>query len=426
MKILSELHTEDISILFEKFESLIGSNIWCKIAAHAKSEIKGASYLSSYLLNLYNLAFTLTALSMKKAEGKQLPDKIETVELYEAYTFIAQVVNLSSQFDAKQQKSFIGRVRGSFKNVSDLKALQFELLIATHLTRFGFKLDFPEHLQIGNFDWICTMDELELEVECKFISVEKGRQIDTRHILETQHMLKIELQPLIKQLSNGLFVRVRLLPSEKLSTYIARKALVKEVKASILANGNIDNSFGRIDVSAFSIDSSPFGKKNVTESELQTFMKSSFNSENKQIMCIYAPNKKAFILSIEGDREDTLVEEAFSTIKDAARRQLSGKRPAILCVKFEGLNHLQLEELGTEIGAPSALRIHASKFMNNINNKHVVSLAFFADGELSKSNDAVVTRDGAVYSFSNDKTQWGDDARFKVFNSAKLARNPSI
>ncbi len=426
MKLLSELHTEDISILFEKFESLIGSTVWCKVAAHAKSEIKGASYLSSYLLNLYNLAFTLTALSAKKAEGKVLPNNIESVELYEAYTFIAQVVNLISQFDAKQKQSFIGRVRGSFKNVSDLKALQFELLIATHLTRFGFKLDFPEHIQIGYFDWICTMDELELEVECKFISTEKGRQIDTRHILETQHMLKMEIQPLIKQLSSGLFVRARLLPSEKLSTHTARKALVKEVKATILANGNIDKSLAAIDVSAFSVDDSPFVRENFTQSELQTFVKNKFNLENKHLMCIYTPNKKAFILSIEGYKDDALLEETFSTIKDAARRQLSGKRPAILCVKFEGLNHLQLEELGAEIGAPSALRIHASKFMNNINNKHVVSLAFFADGGLSKSNNEVVTRDGAVYSFANDKSQWGDDARFKVFNSSKLAKNASI
>lgn len=416
MKILSELQTSNLSIQFQEFSNLINPQTWQKVANQTKLDMRAAPHLREYLRERHQLALTLSELSQFWSKYKALPEKVSSIPHYQAYTFMSQVVSLNSQLTEKSKKSFIGRVKGAFRNPEDLKAVLQELEIATHLSRHHYHLDLPREIGVGDFDWLATKDELAIEIECKFITREKGRKIKPRQAVETHHLIRTELSQLIKRLVGGLLIRVNLNETEKLKNHVGRQALAKAVKESLLTNNRVQKDWGFVEIKPFELNDSPFTKDEISPIEIQEFLSTSFNITNREIMVQFSPNSRAAIFTLEASKDDSLLESTFDTLEDAARRQLSRTRPGVLCAKFEDLSATQLNDIAKEDGQPSPLRKFASRFLNNPKHNHITCLAFFADGDLVNTDTNIVTREGAVYFFQNDSTQWGKDSRLKVFS----------
>jgi hypothetical protein len=288
-------------------------------------------------------------------------------------------------------------MRGALKNTVDMRALQFELQVATHLAKSGFDLGFPQAIGASNVDILAVRNELELEVECKFISIDKGRSVHRREALEIHHLLKKRVFPVFANASVGILIRVQFheRPPKK---YKDREALVDHIRRVALG-GTPGTEFGcSISTVEFDVGSSPFSSSRPTAEAAQEFF-GGFGVRNRETAIFANIGKCVLAISLESEREDDLLGQVFDTVADAATRQLSGDHPGVICVKFEDLPAAQLKDIADENGEPTPLRIAASRFLDSASAKNVSMLSFFADDRVEDIGGGVVTRAGSVYSF---------------------------
>lgn len=132
------------------------------------------------------------------------------------------------------------------------------------------------------------------------------------------------------------------------------------------------------------------------------FARQAFGVDNKHLLV--ASLGQPFVLSLESREPDNVVESIMNTVKDATSRQLTRRRAGIICVKLETITAAELEELGTETGAPSALRRATSTFLNKADSAHVICLGFFSHGPLTRKEGGAVTQGGVSYFFQRPES----------------------
>jgi hypothetical protein len=110
---------------------------------------------------------------------------VNNEQLYPAASFAAQVLSFIDASPKPLAEQFRRRVHGAFKNPDDMRGLRLELMAATHFLRRGRQVSWPEMTGEGNFDLLVSdVGPDGLEVECKSISVDKGRRIHKRESLD--------------------------------------------------------------------------------------------------------------------------------------------------------------------------------------------------------------------------------------------------
>ncbi len=111
--------------------------------------------------------------------------EIENRALYPALSFAAQVLSIIDRSPREQAHRIVRRVHGALKKPDDMRAMQLELVAATHFARRGHSIIWPEETdEIGTFDLLIEDIGTDgLEIECKSMSEDKGRKIHRRDAL---------------------------------------------------------------------------------------------------------------------------------------------------------------------------------------------------------------------------------------------------
>jgi hypothetical protein len=362
------------------------------------------------------MAFTLAEFSNQGWKRGQLGPRLDSISHYEAMVFVSQFFEFYDKLPGNEGKALLGRVRGCFSNPDDLRGLQFEWLIATHLSRRGFEIDFPRLTGVSSSDLFATKNGVLTEVECKSISNNKGRQIHRREALDIHNIIYKDCKKLLLHLATGLCVRV-VVPKRLPNRYDDHKALSKAVRNVILSAESDRTPAAEITIKQFDIASSPFVIDAPDRQEVMDFLEERLAIHNKEVFIDYTPGKRAFILSLESATPDDPIGSALDVASDAHARQLSGKSPGVICIKFEDLSASQLTELGAEQGEPSALRRRVSAFLDKRQKSHLVCLAFFADGLLVKNTDGGISQEGVSYFFDNSASHLYNEVSVNAFRT---------
>src|SRR5258706_5112100 len=149
----TDLHTGDIPNVFARFRDKIGERHWQRRITRVKEDIRGNRFLRQHLIEDNAIAFALTECSNLTVRYKQIPtDAIETRALYPALSFAAQVLSIIDRSSTQQAKGLIRRIQGAFNNPDDMRALRLELTAATHFTKRGYAIAWPEMESSGTFD----------------------------------------------------------------------------------------------------------------------------------------------------------------------------------------------------------------------------------------------------------------------------------
>jgi hypothetical protein len=417
MHISTELHDTQFEEVFENLERNLDKRLWEKRSSAVALQIRQCPFLKAYLVGENQVALALARLSALKKKTGRLPlIRVDSIATYEAVAFASQIQALLESADAAFARSVLGRARGCFKNPDDMRGFLLELLAATHLSRRGARLAVPDSPGEGTYDWLATIDDLEFEIECKSISPNKGRKVHREQALRMHHLVACELGSMVDRLIGGLLVRI-VVPDRFPTNFSDTREIAKQVKSSVLSARQMETALAEVSMAEFSLADTPFASGKPEPMAIQQFLHDRFGITNREAMAYGSPGKCAFVLVVQSREPDRLLEETMSTLEDAARRQLTGRRPAVLCAKFEGLNSDELTDLGREKATPSALRIHASGFLDKPRHAHVASLAFLADGELTRSEGEAISRTGAVYYFTNANSPYGGENRLKIFAS---------
>ena len=399
-RLATDVYSDEFARHFRRFADLIGPDTWIRRSELILGDIRGNHFLRDYLSKENRIALALLELHLHSQQHGTLPVPLVRSEgHYEACAFITLFLSIYGRTEPAAQRQLLRRTASALDNPDDLRALQFEWLLATHLTKRGFILEFPELCGTGTIDLVASKDDVATEIECKSISHRKGRQIHRRDALEMHAVISREVTPYIRNLNVGLAVRV-IVPNRLPRRAAQRVELSRQIRHSILSGGAINPADVEVRVQQFKLDGTPLVGETLDEGKIRTYVKEQFGIDNKEVMLFGTRHKCKAIISLESARPDRMLPYTFDAIADACDRQLSSERPGVICVKLEDVTAEELAEIGSESGDPTALRRASSRFIESRRRSHLVCLSFFSDGPLVFRNGAV-SRQGRSYFFDN-------------------------
>ncbi|WHZ13075.1 MAG: hypothetical protein OJF60_003516 [Burkholderiaceae bacterium] len=421
----TELHTHTIPNVFSRFAQLVGETHWLKRVRLCEEAIRGNRFLDEYLKAENDIAFQLAHLSQlsKKHRGKVPPIACDDRGIYPAASFAAQVLSFADALSNVERDRFRGRVQGAFRNPNDMTGLRLELTIATHFIRRGKSVRWPEITGGGTFDLLVEdTGPYGLEIECKSVSNDKGRKIHQREILEFVRLLNPNLKPTIAGLRSGLYA-VLTLPERLPTHHKDRLTLAKELGRAIFSNQSrplADGSTVRIgEFDASGIDPHKFAD----HQGFHTLVDSITGTSNQHAVVMGNPAGGALAVAVQSAQDDELLKATFDTLANAARNQLSRRRAGMVIAGFSGLNRQELLSLARQdqdpTETPTALRVHASRFLSSGDRDHVVGAGFLSSGALRPLASGSVESGGTAYYFPNEQSKhWSTDFR-GLFPSAE-------
>lgn len=369
-----------------------------------ESEIKGARHFEALIREENRIAFALTELSAlrERAGGAFQVPPIRSEAQYDAYVLVPQFVQLYAAGSDTARHALVRRMHGAIRNPDDMRAIQAEWVVAVHLQRQGFHIEFPEMTGSGTFDLLAQRNGIELEAECKSISGDKGNPIHRREAGGAQAALRADIEPIAKNLNAGLLVRI-IARGRVPKSPAGVTALCEQVKHAILSATPAATPDLEVRLQDFAIAGSPFVSANVDEGSVHAFVER-LGATNKDLMVFYSPGKRAMILTLESEKPSRLVASVIDTVKDACDRQLTGTRAGAVFIMLEGLTAAELQEVGEEQGEATPLRRATSRFLDKRRHSHLMCLAYLANAPLMRGVDGSITRGGSSYFFENPES----------------------
>lgn len=411
-----ELYTCEIPAIFVRFRDIVGESQWLRRATSVKQDIKGHRFLKDHLVEENAIAFALTRCSELVNRYGCIPvQEISTRALYPAMSFAAQTLSILDRSSDQQKKKLIRRIHGALKNPEDMRAIQLEMIVATHFVRRGHTIIWPEMEGDGTFDLLIKNIGVNgLEVECKLATRDKGRRIHRREALEFHHLVRRRLEPVSRTLRSGLAV-VLTVPG-RLPTRIQEKMeLAQRVIDQVLSAQSMAFNDGcHIRVSEF--DVTALGDLGSTEHPTipRNLANVITSTHNREVMVLGQRNGGAIAFALQSSRDDTMLKYIFNTLSESAKSQMSRKRPALLLV---GLHELGTDELLNVAmrdfdsqQPPTALRVHASNFLASQERDHIVGVGFLSRDVLGSKLQGDIESGGTAYVFKKQESSfWHPD-----------------
>ena len=410
-----EMQTGEIPDLFARFKEVIGERCWLKRVMSIENEIRGFPFLKDHLVEENAIAFALARCSDFITRYGRIPtNEIENRDLYPAISLAAQVLSIMEHSSAIEAKKIVQRIRGSFKNLDDMRAIQLEIMAATHFVHRGHQIVWPEMEGIGTFDLLVQdLGTNGLEIECKSVSENKGRKIHRREAFEFHHLVKLQLQTFSQHLQTGVAV-VLTVPGRLPTSFQQKKDLIKQVKSSILSAQSTTLEDGS-DIRVLEFDITKLGViwKDGRPAISREAIDQITATKNREVM-ILGNKEGAIIFALQSRQDDTMLEYVFNTLSESAKKQFSKSRPALFLVDFQSVEAASLLDIAMQDNdpkqPPSALRFGVSNFLANQDRDHVVGVGFLSGGALKTELHGVVKNTSTAYVFPKKESNfWHED-----------------
>lgn len=421
-----ELQTNEIHDVFVRFRDVIGERYWLKRVSVIKKTIREHQILKTLLVEENAIAIALTRCSNLVAQYGRIPMlETEKHELYPAISLAAQVLSIMEDSTKVEAIKLVNRIRGSFQRPDSMRAIQLELMAATHFVHRGHEVIWPEMEGIGRFDLLVNnLGTNGLEIECKSISADKGRKIHRRDAMEFHQLVKPQLEKLSRNLNTG--ISIVLTVPDRLPTSIQnRKGLVKYLIASIITAQSMALEDGS-DIRVSEFDMATLGDVGTVDhpSISRGAIDKITATENREAM-ILGSKTGAIVFVLQSRQDDKMLKYVFDTLSESAKNQVSKSRAALLLVGFHGIEGEVLLDTAKQDNdseqPPTALRVAVSKFLANQERDHVVGVGFLSGSALDPELNGVVKSGGTAYVFTKEESSYWHQDFSGLFHKAHRA-----
>lgn len=401
MSIKTGAYSSQFSNLLSIFNCIIDPKIWLTRCEHIERDMRTKVVLPQVVLQENRIAFALRALLAESRKYNLLwePD-VSSASAYDACALVVQCVDLFQRSSPEDARRLAARVSGAFGNPAELRAIQFEWLLAVHLTRSGFAVSFPEQARTGTVDMIAKKDELMIEVECKSMSRDIGRKVHQKDIASFYEILHRKLVGFVTHVEEALLIQITV-PDRFPTSLSSQEVIAEQIADSIVTGNELLEQNIEVRHHRFAIADSPLNQKELNHAEFHAFLGQRFGlTDLGYHFVLYSPKERAIVVSVQSRKPDQMLEKMFSTIKQAQKRQLSGSRPGIICVKLEDVSAPQLEDVASST-EPTGIQRYVSNCIDTRRRSSLVSIAFFADGAVGSTSYGAISRAGSSYIFDN-------------------------
>lgn len=416
---IPEADTDDLLPMFGELTKLVGWSTWKRRIDSLRIELKTNPFWDTYLTERYGLEMAFGDVHKYFRSTNRLPWPPRTVEEFRLYGFMATFTRVHALLTSGGQRKIIGALTNCLEKDFGLGPLAFEMTVISHCLSRNFGIMFSDLDGNGGHDFLIVNESLEIEVECKHVSGDIGRQIPLRSFFELGGTLSPEISRAVDVGNEGRLIQVTL--PERLSSNKAVQARLADQITAVLTGRSepIDSTICTITERNFSLIGSPFStgsRTDVTMKEVRSYLSREHNIENRHVIVNWKPDRAAVVVEVQSIHDDKVLERIFRNLADDAKKQFSHKRPAILCVHLAAVTEEQLIELAD--AEKSGVQTGLQRMISHLLHKrpHLHTVAVTTGGHIVQS-----TGEGA-------KTSFRENGPSYVFRNPDHpdANNPSV
>src|SRR5712691_6805670 len=172
-------HPAEISGLLNRFTAITGAAAWQKRETDFANQKHDNPLIDGYLDSHFPVEQAMIYVRRYRAStGGRIPEINTTsrVDLGTLYSFAALMARVFPKLPPHGQHVLRSRVIGALKDNVGLSPLAFEIRTVAHLMARGFDVEFHDLCGGRGCDFLVTNAEIQLEVECKSVSVDLGHR----------------------------------------------------------------------------------------------------------------------------------------------------------------------------------------------------------------------------------------------------------
>lgn len=411
--IATDVYSDQAPMIFVEFKTLIGENSWLAPARQFLEHTRRNSFLRDYYLAAHALTFELKRCSEAVDQyGGLYPWSVSHYGLERAVAFMVQSLSLLRAMPPKGRAGYVGRLRDALRRSDAMRGLLLEMSVATHFARKGHSVVWPElqpsHEAVKGHTFDIFVEDIGgagLEVECKSVAHDKGRVLQKEAVLKFSEVLRKELAGVSGTLNGGLVV-VLTVPDQLPSSPNQQKDLAANIRRAIVSDTSETLPTGeQIRVEPFPI-SRLLGAGVVADNEsTRAVVDSITGTRNRSIVVMGRRNAGAIVVVLQSAKADTLLDAIERTAR-TARHQLSGTRPAMIVLGFDGIESEQLVEIAKQDSTsglpPTVLAQAASSILGAAHCQHIIGVGFVSSTKAPRRDEkGDIAFGGVAYNFPN-------------------------
>lgn len=361
--------------------------------------------------------------------SRRLPDPWDQPSTYRFQAFVAVAAQVFARLGQNARKRLKGMLLDGLQSDYGLMRIIHEMEIAARLMDRDCDVYFSDLERGGGFDFLALREGCEMEVECKAITADIGRQIHQREFLALGKRLHRTMDDCLDQGESICFVRV-FLPGRLYSRQQYQESVADCVSTAISESRNYEGP-QPCSVSVEKVDMSEIRIPNGAQMETATMIVRSFvarrtGGPNRNIMFGYRPERAAVVIVLESSKPDKVLDGIYRQLKDSGSSQFTKRRPGYLCVRLLDVNSAQLlnifEAQDDNSGRGPGLQIMSNALLAR--RPHIHSISFNVPGEVELNdtlyNDVVnksVQERGYYLQFTNPQHPLSENEKYNIFSS---------
>jgi hypothetical protein len=411
VKFSTELDPVALPSALSMMTGIVDWATWQQRIDSLRAELKSNPFWERFLLERHGLELAFGDVKRHLRTTDRCPWPPRNAEEYYLYSFLAVAVRVHARLSPAGQAKFAGAIRSGLEKEFGLGPLAYEMKVAALLMSAGFDVDFHDLESGGGYDFLATCETMQIEVECKHVSADIGRQIHRRRIYDLGGVLFLSTWQAQNTVTRGRLVGVTL-PGRLTSNKADQEALVKRIDAVLTNDANhIDDDVCRVTVQDFPLEGSPFCSArghSITMADIADYLSNTLGIDNEHVLLNWSPGKTATIVHFQSRKRDEVLESLLRKLKSDAKKQFSGTLPGLLCVHLADVSENQLRDLANldRSGTVTGLQRASSILLQS--RPHLHSIALMANGQVRLTRErshnritTIVQETGPSYVFRN-------------------------
>ncbi len=378
MKFDPEIHESQLPSIVDYFVNIFE---WSELERRADGlhrRIRENPLLKELISSRYEVELSAFALKRRMQLGKRLSIQ-EFYAHQKFFNFAAACKALATQAPG----SIHNRLRAQFMKAKNQELgfmpFLFELSTGVHFSKLGWNIEFVDFVSEHAPDILLTKGAKRIEVECKCLSVDSGRQIHQRDFVHLATSVKTSVSKLAKFQQGRVFISVEFpkRPSVDVNSLSSLNDAIYNYRGQENEVFLVDGTAIRFSNSAdhFRADSSLFFHK-FGDSEV--------------------------FVSFSSRQPDQVVHTLLKRLLSDSKRQFTKLMPGILVINIQDALDQEIRELkAAEHPQGSGLQHIATELLNR--RPHLIGLSFAGQTQLnrSKSEAGLHSSSGLSYNFFN-------------------------
>lgn len=417
----------DLPTLIDRAIEIGTWNAWKARFQSFKDQVRQNDLMKSYFEHIFPIENALLeVIEYRDKTGGRLPGlATATNGQHQLYEFAAALARTHDNLSQRGATKFASRVRGALTDrTQSLSAIAFELSVITSLMHHQVDI-FCNDIEATNggaaFDFIARKDGLEVEIECKCIGPDIGRQVHRKAFYEVAGGLR---DLLLTQLATrgSLVVDVSLRGPLREPSHVT--SAINLVRGVVSGAAN-SNEAGSVSINKIgTANTNSWEEGGWSEDRLRKFVEHETGHKNSNCCLIGVPNAGAVVFVVRSEVQDSLSEYIRRNLSEAAR-QLSGNRPGIVWAHMRDMTPDSLKELIKPADTPghvTEFQRLVMQFFESNGREHIFALRLSTPGSVRESQEvlgSLLTRSyqasGAYWQMRNPKHPLLADRRMSVF-----------